>query len=116
MTTRFRIGRPVLQGDPAFIFKTPVLTHWERPTRLTGLISQPVELASRFSQTYHPGHHNFVETLFLEPALEPGIDPEILAELEAENIRVIIVENPTAFPELSPSIRILGFDDTLRAP
>ncbi len=111
--TAFRIGVPLMEGEPPFIFKTPLLVHW-KTTTITDLTSQPIVLTDRFSQTYFPFHHNFVETLWLDPALEPGIDPAILAELKAKNIRFIVAQNPTAFPEQKPVLRFLGFDKVLR--
>ena len=48
-------------------------------------------LRGYFSQTYRPGHHNFAEEFLFEPRLEEGISPEILAELEAQDIRLIHV-------------------------
>ena len=110
----YEIGVPNIEGGPAFIFKTPLLTQWAQ-TRITGLTTDNIELKSRFSQTYFPFHHNFVETLYLEPQLEPGISEEILTELRALNIRFIIPSEPTAFPNSESSLKVIGFDDTIRS-
>ena len=110
---RYEIGVPNLWGGPAFIFKTPLLTHWDK-TVVTGLTTEPIELQSRFSQTYFPFHHNFVETLYLEPGLEPGISDETLAELREQNIWMIVPTQPTAFPNSESTLRLIGFDHTLR--
>lgn len=110
----FQIGVPLIEGGPAFIFKTPLLVDWGSST-ITGLTSESITLTDRFSQTYFPFHHNFVETLWLEPALEPGIDPAILAELQEMNIRFIVPVNPSAFPEQKPSLGVVGFDDVFRS-
>ena len=111
--SQFAIGVPNIEGGPAFIFKTPLLVSWEGTT-VSGLASQPIQFESRFSQTYEPFHHNFVETLWLEPALEPGINPEILKELHEKNIRFIVPQNPSAFPEQNPTLRVFGFDNSIR--
>lgn len=111
--SRFEIGVPNIEGGPAFIFKTPLLTDWER-TRISGLTEEPIELTSRFSQTYFPFHHNFVETLYLEPSLEPGISDAILAELREHNIRWIVPTQPTAFPEAESTLQVIGFDGEIR--
>ncbi len=112
--SKFSIGVPLIEGGPAFIFKTPLLVGWEGTT-IAGLTTQPITLSGRFAQTYYPFHHNFVETLWLEPALEPGIDPTTLEELETANIRFIIPQNPSAFPEQDPTLRVMGFDNTIRS-
>lgn len=109
----FRIGVPLLEGGPAFIFKTPLLVSWDQTT-VTGLTSTPIVFTDRFSQTYFPFHHNFVETLWLEPALEPDIDPATLEELQEKNIRFIVPQNPSAFPNQKPTLHVLGFDNVLR--
>ncbi len=60
-------------------------------TTLTGFTSQPIRLRGDFSQTYHPGHHNFWEEFLFDPWLEPGVDASILDELAAKNLRAILV-------------------------
>ena len=110
----FGIGVPLIEGGPAFIFKTPLLVSWDATT-ITGLTSEPIVLTGRFSQTYYPFHHNFIETLWLEPALEPGIDPAILAELKENNIRFIIPQHAPAFPGEEPTLRVMGFDQSIRS-
>ena len=111
--TRFTIGVPNYRGQPAFIFKTPLLTKWDR-TVITGLTTEPIELKSRFSQTYLPFHHNFVETVYLDPSLEPGIPEDVLSELRNMDVRFIIATNPSAFPEQNPTLGIMGFDGAIR--
>ncbi len=113
VTSQFEIGVPNIEGGPAFIFKTPLLTQWTR-TQVLGLTSEPLELVSRFSQSYYPFHHNFVETLYLEPALEPGIDASLLTELREMNIRFIVPTQPSAFPEQESTLRVIGFDGVIR--
>jgi hypothetical protein len=111
--SRYEIGVPNLGGGPAFIFKTPLLTRWDR-TVVTGLTTEPIELMSRFSQSYYPFHHNFVETVYLEPQLEPGISEETLAELRDQNIWMIVPTQPTAFPNSESTLQVIGFDNKLR--
>lgn len=111
--SRYEIGVPNLGGGPAFIFKTPLLTQWDRSV-VTGLTTEPIELTSRFSQSYYPFHHNFVETVYLEPRLEPGISEAILAELRDQNIWMIVPTQPTAFPNSESTLQLIGFDNKLR--
>ena len=111
--SRYEIGVPNIEGGPAFIFKTPLLTQWDR-TIVSGLTTEPIELTSRFSQSYFPFHHNFVETLYLDPQLEPGISDESLAELSEQNIWMIVPTQPTAFPNSESTLQVLGFDNLLR--
>lgn len=88
---------------------TAPLVRFEQTT-LTGLTRDPIVLRGYYSQTYRPGHHNFTEDFIFEPALEPGIAPAVLAELQAANIRFLHVQ--AGFAE--PVFRVLGFDGTLR--
>jgi len=69
---------------------TAPLARWVE-TRITGYTTEPIVLAGYYSQTYKPEHHNFAEHFLFEPRLEPGLSPEILAELEARGIRQIHV-------------------------
>lgn len=62
-----------------------------RETRLIGLASQPIVLRSNFAQTYHTGHHSWLQWFLFEPGIEPGIDPQILTELRAANIQAVLV-------------------------
>ena len=110
----YQLGVPMLEGDPAFIWKTPILDSWEDVTTITGLTSRPLEIPDRFTQTYQPGHHNFVETFWIEPALIPGLDEATREELRAADIRFIAVTNPFAFPESDPSCQLVGFDLQVR--
>ena len=114
VTTRYAYGREYQQGNLPFIYKTFILSRWTHPTVCSGLTSRPFMLSSRFAQSYDPFHHNFVETFWMEPELEPGIDPTLLEELRAANIRMIIATHPSAFPEQPHQIRILGFDGSIR--
>lgn len=106
----YTLGIPKYQGSPAFIFKTPVLDRWTKTT-VTGLTSSPIEISSRFAQTYAPGHHNFWEYFLLDPASDPNVDTQSLQELKNRNIRYILL---FAGPEISqPEIHFIGFDHTI---
>jgi hypothetical protein len=63
-------------------------------TRITGLASTEIVLRNEWSQTYHPGHHNFFEEFLFEPRLEPSVSESVLQELEAKNIRAIALGLP----------------------
>lgn len=65
---------------------TAPLQGWVETT-VAGFTSRPVVLRGDFSQTYRPGHHNFREEFLFDPWLEPGMDADLLAELEAADIR-----------------------------
>ena len=82
-------------------------------TTITGLTSQPIVLRDDFAQTYRPQHHNFVEDFVFEPRLDPEAPPEILAELEARNIRALIV---TAGHVVDAPIVFWGLDNRFREP
>ena len=110
---RFSIGVPLLEGSEAFIWKTPLLHAWEGTT-ITGLTTTPFEITDRFTQTYDPFHHNFVEMLWIEPELHPSLSEEAKAELRVADIRFIMATNPTAFPNDKPTIRVVGYDLKLR--
>ena len=78
--------------------------------RLTGVTSQPIVMRGYWSQTYRPGHHNFSESYIFEPQLEERIDPAILTELEAANIRLLVV----TVGDAQPVVRVLGTDGRFR--
>lgn len=63
-------------------------------TRISGLASREIVLRDPWAQTYHPGHHNFFEEFMFEPRLDPSVGADILAELEARNIRAVAVGFP----------------------
>jgi len=64
------------------------LSHFVETT-ITGLTTQPIVLHGYYSQTFCPGHHNFIESFLFEPRLEPGISQSILDQLEAQNVHLI---------------------------
>ncbi|MGV3772872.1 MAG: PEP/pyruvate-binding domain-containing protein [Verrucomicrobiales bacterium] len=67
---------------------TAPLVDWVGTT-ITGLTTEPIRLSGYYSQTYRPGHHNFVEEFIFEPQLETGISAEMVAELRARDIEKI---------------------------
>jgi hypothetical protein len=85
ITTTFYWPEPP-QG-PTAGYTAPLLA-WKE-TRIEGLTTEPIILRDYYSQSYRPHHHNFSEDFLFEPALEPGISPAILSELEAKDIRQI---------------------------
>lgn len=82
---------PPAPTGPSAGYTAPLLS-WDQTTikDIPGL-SQPVVLKDYFSQTYHPGHHNFWEEFLFDPFLEPGIAPEILEHFENADVRWIYV-------------------------
>ena len=93
------------------IIKTLPLVAWEKTT-ISGLTTVPLVLTDDFAQTYAPGHHNFTEVFLYEPALDPGITPQQLAELQTANVQFIHIVHST-FGE-GDQVSALGFDGTLR--
>jgi hypothetical protein len=86
--------------------KTASLAKWEGTT-ITGLTSQPFVLKGYFSQTMRPQHHNFSEEFLFEPRLEEGVSPEVLRELQAQDIQRIYIDG-------SQSIYVSGNDGKWR--
>lgn len=109
VATKYALGIPNLEGSQAFIWKTPILDSWEQTT-VTGLTTIPLEISDRFTQSYYPGHHNFVEAFWIEPAILPGISEETRKELREANIRFIVAVHPSAFPGEPSALQVVGFD------
>ncbi len=80
------------QAPDGVFVKTAALGRWIE-TKITGLTTEPIILRGFFSQTFQPGHHNFFEHFIFEPRLEPGISSRTLDELEAKDVRQIVVMN-----------------------
>jgi hypothetical protein len=97
---------PLPPGGFAAGYTAPLVA-W-KGTTIEGLTSKPITLQGYYSQTYRPQHHNFAEDFLFEPRLEPGIDPQVLAELEAKDI-IQIVTRWSGFDD-PPSIRVIGKD------
>ena len=85
---------------------TAPLSRWVE-TIIEGYTTQPIVLHGWYSQTYRPEHHNFGEHFIFEPRLEPGIAPDLLAELRAKNICFIHVF--AGYQDVT--ITTYGFDD-----
>jgi hypothetical protein len=90
-------------------------------TRIEGLTTEPIVLTDFFSQSVGGGSHLCPKNFLFEPGLEPGIAPEILAELKARNIRLIYYTTggrecrPTEWEDTPPAIRLYGFDEPIEA-
>lgn len=80
-------------------------------TRITGLISTPLVLASYWSQTYSPEHHNFAEHFIFEPRLDETVTLGEKAELDQANIRVLHVRLGGPVPVFT----IVAPDESIRA-
>jgi hypothetical protein len=90
---------------------TAPIVKWEETT-ITGLASTPIVLRGYYSQTHRPAHHNFGGDYIFEPGLEPGIAATVLDELEAQDIRYLVVvdiDSPT-----DNRYWIAGLDGSLR--
>jgi hypothetical protein len=82
-------------------------------TRIVGLTSRPLVLRGAWAQTYQPGHHNFWEEFLFEPRLDPDVPADLLAELEAANIKALWISAPR--DDWNPVVwRVWGLDDKFR--
>jgi hypothetical protein len=88
-------------------------------TRIEGLTTEPIVLTDFFSQSVGGGSHLCPKNFLFEPGLEPGISPQILAELKARNIRLIYYTTgarecrPTEWEDTPPMVRFYGFHDPI---
>ncbi len=89
---------------------TAPLQEWVETT-VEGFTSRPLVLRGEYSQTYHPGHHNFWEDFLFDPWLEPGIDADLLEECREANIRAVIVGTGESG---MVTMAILGLDGVIR--
>jgi len=79
-------------------------------SEIRGLASRPITLRGLYSQTFEGVHWRTGERFIFEPQLEEGIDPEILQELRAKNIRLLLYTHPGR----QATLRALGYDGVLR--
>jgi len=88
-------------------------------TRIEGLTTEPIVLTGFFSQSVGGGSHLCPKNFLFEPALEPGISPQILDELRARNVRLIYFTTgarecrATEKEDTPPSTRLYGFDEPI---
>lgn len=91
---------------------TSPLARWVQ-TEILGLVASKIVLKGTFSQSYIPGHHNFLEYFMFEPRLEQGIDQSIIDQLAAKNIQALHI-----FADKYRAARnvyhVLGLDGTFR--
>jgi hypothetical protein len=91
-------------------------------TRIEGLTTEPIVLTGYFSQSVGGGSHLCPKNFLFEPALEPGISPQILDELRARNVRLIYFTTgarecrATEKEDTPPSTRLYGFDEPIEGP
>lgn len=88
-------------------YTAPVVRFVE--TRIVGLTADPIILGDYYSQTYRPGHHNFVEYFVFEPGLEPSLPTALREELRAKNVQLIHLQLG-----YQDSAKILGVDGKFR--
>ncbi len=99
---------------------------WDAPTsvqfeqtRIEGLTSEPIILTGYFSQSIGGGSHLCPKNFLFEPALEPGISQQSLAELRARNIRLVYYTTgarecrPTEWQDTPPFIRLYRYDEPI---
>jgi len=109
-------GFPLDQGQPPLFFKTLLLDHWLSPTTAGGGSLPAFSTDSYFSRTLKPGHHNFLEVVLIEPALDPALSETTRRALAAANIRYVYTFKDIAIGQNPDDIRYFGFDNTIRVP
>jgi hypothetical protein len=114
----FRVGNYLWQGEPLWLLKTFILHEWIAPTLADGGAFPAFKIDSYFARTYFPGHHNFVETVLIEPAVDPSLDDVTRAALTAAaaNIRYVYATKDLALGMFPDDIRLIGFDHSIRQP
>lgn len=112
-------GLPLYQGSPPWIFKTLLLDRWLSPTTASGTSLPAFSTDSYFSRTLLPGHHNFWESVLIEPALDPALPESTRDALNGTNIRQIYTWKDIAGVSIGGAtdvILYLGYDNTVREP
>ena len=114
ISSPFFVGTYKFRGETPWILKTMVLQDWGG-TNISARGLDPFELHSTFSQTYWPGHHNFIETIILEPRLESDLPVGLLEKLQSRNIRAWILTHDSANvnPTFTSKIQVLTLDNRL---
>jgi hypothetical protein len=116
VTLNYLEGLPLYQGSPPFIFKTFILSRWLSPSTGGGGSLPDFSTDSWFARTLLPGHHNFTETVLLEPALDPALSETTRAALASANVRYIQVFKDHDIGLSPDDILFIGHDNTVRSP
>ncbi|MFN0126312.1 MAG: hypothetical protein ACKV19_06465 [Verrucomicrobiales bacterium] len=116
ISLHFQEGLPLLEGSPPWIWKTFILDRWLSPSSASGASLPAFTTNSWFARTLKPGHHNFVECVLLDPALDPALSEATRAALRQANIRYIYTFKDLDIGVGTDEIRYVGFDHTLRDP
>jgi hypothetical protein len=112
-------GLPLYQGEVPWIIKTYPFDRWLSPTTAGGGSLPAFTTDSYFARTVQPGHHNFYETVLIEPGLDPTLPRSARDALAAANIRQIWTLKDLAgifLGEQSEDILYIGFDGSVRPP
>lgn len=112
LTVRSSFWWPAPPTGPTAGYTAP-LQAWVE-TVIEGLVSRPIVLRGEWAQTYHPGHHNFYEEFLFEPRLDPSVPADLLAELDAANIRAIVVAGEP-WGTTASGVWLWGVDGRFRA-
>lgn len=116
ISLHFQEGLPLLEGSPPWIWKTFILDRWLSPSSATGASLPAFTTDSWFARTLKPGHHNFVEFVLVDPALDPSLSEATRAALRQANIQFIYTFKDLDIGVNTDEIRFIGFDFTLRDP
>lgn len=116
LNLHYSVGMPLYRGEPPWILKTFLLDRWIAPTRGSGGSLPAFGTDSYFAQTLLPGHHNFVETVLLEPGLDPAISEAARTALRESNIRQVYALKDLAIGLNADDLRYFGYDNSVREP
>jgi hypothetical protein len=113
---KYQEGFPLHEGSPPWIIKTLPLDRWLAPTTAGGGSLPAFSTDSYFSRTLKPGHHNFVEVVLIEPALDPALSEVSRRALTEANIRYVYTFKDLDIGMGQDDIRFIGFDYKVRTP
>lgn len=109
-------GLPLWEGSPPMVFKTYILDRWTAPSWVSGGGLPAFGTDSYFARTMLPGHHNFFESVLIEPARDPAINESVREALRAANVQYIHTQHYFYEGMGTDEIRFIGFDGAIHAP
>lgn len=116
LNLHYFMGMPLYRGQPLWVLKTLLLDRWLSPTSGSGGSLPAFSTDSYFAQTLLPGHHNFFETVLIEPGLDPAISEATCAALLASNIRQIYALKDLGVGLNPDNLLYIGYDNSVRDP
>jgi hypothetical protein len=116
VTHSYMDGLALWQGSPPVIFMTHILDRWMAPPVVSGGGLPDFSTDSYFSRTLLPGHHNFVESVLIEPALDPALNEDVRNALYDANVRYIHTQHAFYGGMGGDNILLIGFDGWISLP